>query len=408
VSLTSKKPPDPAPPDPALSDTAPSDPGAPVRRVCVFAQLNGPGLGDMVQRNIMLAQARRGYPAARITLVVGRSLAARFADLLDGHLYADDVLCCPDPADPDEEHWQAFLAELTARDYQVCLIDPGSAALDAAHAAAAGIGTRIGMRLGRRSDAYITRPVRLPPPLLGFPDLYEHAAAFAAAMGSTEPLRGSDVVPPLPMRRVPVPELAAPGPRIAVHATGMALWNRRWPLASFGELGGRLTQRLGASLFLLGTAAELTELGLLRDMVREHCPEAVVHLEADSALNRTANLLAGVDLLIGNDSALLHIAAAVGTPAVVIIGPTATELLWARVYPRHRGVSLSYPCQAITHDVDQVAGRVCEHHCLVPYQGPAGPYPRCMTDLSVDQVQAAVLAQLSAYPSNVSGISHVS
>jgi ADP-heptose:LPS heptosyltransferase len=379
-----------------------------VRRACVFAQLHQPGLGDMVQRNIVLAQARRAYPEAEITLVLGRSVASRYADLLGGHVYADDLLHCPDPFDSDQQRWRDFLAELTARHYQVCVIDPGSCALDAAHAAAVGIGTRIGMRQGRASDRLITRPVRLPPPLLGFPDLYEHAAAFAAAMGVTEPPRPPDVIPPLPLRPESVPELASPSPRIAVHATGMTHWNRRWPLASFGELCGRLASGLGASLFLLGAGDELTELGILRDTVLERHPSAVVHLQTAGSLNRTATLLTAADLLIGNDSSLLHIAAAVGTPAVAIIGPTATQLMWARVYPRHRGVSLNYPCQGITHDVDQVAGRVCEHHCPVPYQGPAGPYPRCMTDLSVDQVWASVLAQLSAYPPKVSGMSHVS
>jgi ADP-heptose:LPS heptosyltransferase len=370
---------------------------APASRICVFAQLHGPGLGDMVHRNVLLSLLRRAYPDATITLVVGKALAAQYADLLHGHTYASDLLLCPDPRDGAEEHWQAFLRDVAGRRFQLCVVDPGSHTLGASHAAAAGIGVRMGFRRGDASDRDLTHPITLPPPLFGFPDLYEYASAVAVALGIGGQLRPSDVIPPFPVWPEEAPDLPAAGPRIAVHPTGMPHWNRRWPLASFGELCARMADSLGAGLYLLGTGAELRELSILADAVLERCPAAAVQIEAECSLNRAANLLAGSDLLVGNDSSMLHIAAAVGTPTVVIIGPTGSEPLWTRVYPRHRGVSLYYPCQGILHDVDEVADRRCEHSCAVPYLGPQGPYPRCMTDLGVEQVWAAVTAQLQAY-----------
>ena len=377
--------------------------GRPVRRVCVFAQLHGPGLGDMVQRNMMLSLLHRAHPDATVTLVLGPKLRAQYADYQDAHCYATDLMMCPDPFDTDPEHWKAFLAELRAREFDLCLVDPGSHGLSAEHAHAAGIKVRLGYPQGRPGDAYLTTPIRLRPPVLGFPDLYDYASALSGALRIKPPL-ASEAVPPLPRKPEELPARRTAGPLIAIHAVGQPHWNRRWPLDRFGVLGARLVREFDAELCLLGTQSEIKELTRLREGVLAEAPSAHVRIEADASLNRTANLLAGADLLIGNDSSLLHVAAGVGTPTVAILGPTGTQLLWARVYPRHRGVSLHYPCQGIVHEVDEVAGRECEFRCTVPYQGADGPYPRCLTDLGEDKVFQEAAAELRLRPMQPGGV----
>ncbi|MFY1632232.1 glycosyltransferase family 9 protein [Solwaraspora sp. WMMB335] len=373
----------------AVPHTAPAD-----RRVCVFAQLHLPGLGDLLQRNILLEVLRRTRPAAEITLVVGEGLHRRFAEPLHRHMILTDVLICPDPTTTDEGRYDEFVRQLADRRFDLCVVDPGSRVLDAGHARRADIGVRIGLPRGLASDADLTRRVRLParPDRC---DLHDFACAFAGALGGPRPCP-EEVVPPLPVRPEPVAELAAPAPRVGIHPGGQPHWNRRWPLARYEALCDRLVDELGASLYLLGTAAELPELTALRDHVLARRPDAVVHLDVDHPLNRTANLLTGLEVVVGNDSGLAHVAAALGVPTVVVYGPTGTEALWSRVYPRHRGVSLYYPCQSITHGVDEVAGRRCAYDCVVPYRGPRSSYPRCLTDLDVDQVWAATTDQLRA------------
>ncbi|MEU7103694.1 glycosyltransferase family 9 protein [Streptomyces sp. NPDC046215] len=369
-----------------------------VTGVCVFAALHGPGLGDLVQRNIMLALIRRAHPHARVTLVVGEELAARFAELFAAHTYATDVLTCP----PDEAHprWPAFLRTLAGRRYERCVIDPDSAALHAGHALAAGIPDRIGLPLGRPGDEHITRPLRLPPPVWGRPDLFDHATALAGALGLPGRLRAGQLVPDLPRRPGPARPArpASAGPVVAVHPGGAPHWNRRWPPSRYADLCVRLATRRSAALRLLGTAPERAELRALRDTVRAGAPGADVRVETGADLNRTANLLAGADLLVGNDSALAHLAAAVRTPSVVIYGPTGTEFLWTRIYPHHRGVSLRWPCQSLLHAPGRLEDRRCAHDCVLPYRGPEGPYPRCLTALPVERVWAAVTAQLASSP----------
>ncbi|WP_229402858.1 glycosyltransferase family 9 protein [Micromonospora okii] len=360
-----------------------------------------------MQRNILLAVLRRAHPHAMITLVVGRSLADRHGELLRGHTYADDLLCCPDPRDGDAGRWRRFGGELAGQGFDLCLVDPGSYHLDATHARVAGIATRVGLPRGDGADGAFTDPVTLPPPLLGTPDLYDYALGYGRALGLPAPLRAGEVVPAFPRYPEPVPELAAPAPRIALHPGGEPHWNRRWPLTRYAALAERLVARLGASIYLLGGAGEEADLSDLAGALRDRCPGVLVHVVAGAGINRMANLLAGVSLLVGNDSGYAHVAAAVGTPTVVIYGPTGTERLWSRVYPRHRGVSLHRPCQAITHGVDEVADRRCAHECVVEYRGSGGPYPRCLLDVSVSAVWTAVVGQLHGAGTTMSGVADV-
>ncbi|MEU5127898.1 glycosyltransferase family 9 protein [Streptomyces mobaraensis] len=362
-------------------------------RTAVFAHLRAPGLGDLLQRNIGLALVRRARPATAVTLIVGEDLAARFGPVLTRHTYATDVLPCPQRGEADPR-WPAFLRTLADRRFALAVVDPDSQGLHAGHARAAGVPERIGLPQDRPGDEHITHPIRLPRPLWGTPDLYEYATALAAALGLSPPPRPGDVLPELPRTRdVRPPTAGLPRPLVAVHPGGAPHWNRRWPHEHYARLCARLAAELSASLCLLGDAAERPELELLRHAVLTRYPRAVVHIEAGADLDRAANVLADADLLVGNDSSLAHVAAAVRTPSVVLYGPTGTEYLWTRIYPYHRGVSLRWPCQRLRHAAGELAGRRCAHGCVLPYQGPAGPYPRCLADLPVDRVWPAVTAR---------------
>jgi heptosyltransferase-2/glycosyl transferase protein BlmE len=104
-----------------------------------------------------------------------------------------------------------------------------------------------------------------------------------------------------------------------------------------------------------------------------------------------------MDLLVGNDSSPAHIAAALRTPTVVVYGPTGTEFLWARIYPAHRGVNKRYPCQHRRLDpVDEAVP--CAYACPCAFVSSDGPYPRCLIDISVDEVYEKVHAQLGLEP----------
>lgn len=93
-------------------------------------------------------------------------------------------------------------------------------------------------------------------------------------------------------------------------------------------------------------------------------------------LRLSAALLRRASVLVTNDSAPLHLAAAVGTPVVAIFGPTVPEFGFG---PRGAGDS-----------VVQLSGlscRPCSSHG--PRVCPLGHH-RCMLDLTVERVAAAV------------------
>jgi ADP-heptose:LPS heptosyltransferase len=395
-------------------DGGPGSDGPPVliepaalRRVCVFARSPsaGPGMGDLVQRNILLYLLRRACPEAEVVHVVARSAAERFAEFFAGHSYATKVVACPDYEDDDPAGWERFLAGIRAAEYDCCVVDPASIGLGAEHAAQCGIGVRAGVASGGDDDRFLTMPIWLPLPVLGPPDLLDYARGLARALGLPAP-GPADVVPPFPYRPQRITELAAqerpaagesatPRPAVAVHPACGRNVNKRWPLARFGELG-RVLAGEGASLVLVGAADERDDLCSLAEDVRAGAAGARVVVSAGESLNRLASLLARADVLVGNDSGPAHIAAALGTPTVVLYGPGVTDFLWARVYPRHHAVSHRHLCLPF-RPPPSADVMPCQFSCPYAYV-PGGSYARCMSDIEVDEVYRAIRRQLAHFP----------
>ncbi len=96
---------------------------------------------------------------------------------------------------------------------------------------------------------------------------------------------------------------------------GMA--EKRLPALVFAELIRRIHYETGWSCVLVGGSEEQS----LRAAVAAECPEAILPVSAAS-LPETAGLLQRARLFLGNDSGLMHLAAAVGTRCAAFFGPT--------------------------------------------------------------------------------------
>jgi ADP-heptose:LPS heptosyltransferase len=364
-------------------DTGPD----PVRRVCVFARTWHQGLGDLVPVNVFLQVLRQAYPRAEITHVVGEAAAARQAEFFARHSCADRIVPCPNYWDHERGHWAEFFAGVRSAAYDCCILDPLSQPLVAKEMAGCGVGVRIGFASGAADEQYLTSAIPVRPPG-GCPDLLDFARALAGAVGVPAPAPEA-AVPWFPFAAQPVPVL--PPPVVAMHPGGEAYWNRRWPLARFGELGRRLAAGKGevggASLVLLGSAEEAGDLAGLAGLAGAG---AVTQVCAGEPLDTVASWLAAADVLVGNDSALAHVAAALGTPTVVLYGPSGDGSLWKRLYPRLRGVHGHGACEPV-HTGPLVEGRApCAHSCPRPYVSAAGPYPYCMTRIELAEVHKVV------------------
>lgn len=92
---------------------------------------------------------------------------------------------------------------------------------------------------------------------------------------------------------------------------------KRWPAERYAELADRFGET-GATVALIGSPGELE--------VSEKVSAKAVHpplmLTGKTSVGDVAALIAVADLLVTNDTGPAHIGAAVGTPTVVIFGPT--------------------------------------------------------------------------------------
>jgi lipopolysaccharide heptosyltransferase II len=97
---------------------------------------------------------------------------------------------------------------------------------------------------------------------------------------------------------------------------------KRWPLERFAALADALAERHGAAVVLTGRGEEERT---LVDAVR-----AAMHHPAVDACDRLGigellALLQTCHLVVSNDTSVMHLAAAVGTPVVALFGPTSPQ-----------------------------------------------------------------------------------
>ncbi|HQR46436.1 MAG TPA: lipopolysaccharide heptosyltransferase II [Thermoanaerobaculia bacterium] len=117
--------------------------------------------------------------------------------------------------------------------------------------------------------------------------------------------------------------LAAAGwngrPFVAAHVASFAHAAKRWELAGFAAVFDRLAGEKGLETVLLGSAGESAVNGEAAALARR---TRVLDLSGKSSLPEALGILSLARLFVGNDSGLGHLAAAAGTPTVVVFGPT--------------------------------------------------------------------------------------
>jgi len=147
-------------------------------------------------------------------------------------------------------------------------------------------------------------------------------------MGALALPEGAPLPPgwPLPELIVPADEIAAwrarrgltddPRPVIA-FAPGAVGAGKAWPVGHYAALAERLTQA-GAAVWVLGGPAEMPLARAIAQAGGSRVRDLTGHDLRDAVL-----ALAAADAAVTNDSGLMHVAAAIGTPTVAIFGPTS-------------------------------------------------------------------------------------
>jgi heptosyltransferase-2 len=203
------------------------------------------------------------------------------------------------------------------------------------------------------------------------PRMVDRCAALALAKDERPPAAW-----PMPELTVPETEIARwrdrlgltlePRPVVA-FAPGAVGPSKRWPAAYFADLATRLVGE-GHSVWILGGPQEKQ---IASDIARAD-PTRIRDLTG-SDLRNAVLALAAAQAAVSNDSGLLHVAAALGKPAIGIFGPTS-PWHWAPLNP----------ISAVIETTSQLACRPC-HKPICPLG-----HHRCMHDIEPAQVAIAV------------------
>jgi heptosyltransferase-2 len=157
------------------------------------------------------------------------------------------------------------------------------------------------------------------------------------------------------------------GRPVVAFAPGAVGPSKRWPAAYFAELAKTLTAE-GRSVWVLGSPAESP---LAAEMVAAAGPTARDLTSPD--LRNAVLALRAASACVSNDSGLVHVSAAIGTPTVGIFGPTS-PWHWAPLNP----------LAAIIETKTDVPCRPCHKPtCRLLHH-------RCMLDIPAAQVLPAV------------------
>jgi len=182
----------------------------------------------------------------------------------------------------------------------------------------------------------------------------DHQLAALAAIGIHTEDRSTVVRPRPPMQAQADAFLNTIGasPRVALHP-GAGKVENRWPAERFAEIARRLIAR-GAKVYLIEGPADQAA---TREFF-EHGPQDLPVLR-DVPLAVVASALGRSDFALVNDTGVMHVAGAMGVPALALFGPTpkaswqppspsleaiqsddgrmesiAVDTVWSRIEPR--------------------------------------------------------------------------
>ncbi|MBI3926078.1 MAG: glycosyltransferase family 9 protein [Armatimonadetes bacterium] len=234
---------------------------------------------------------------------------------------------------------------------------------------------------------------------LGYSFTYTHRVRLRTRHGDTtshwtdvllDYVRALGIEPPPPRVTYVVPEEArrraeellreAPGegPLVGFHTgKGMELAPGRWPVSVFAEWARALSQELGVRLVLTGSTAERS----LVDEVERLSGVAALNLAGRTDLPTLAAVAERCQVFCCPDSGPMHVAAAVGTPAV---GIYALE----EDFP-HRWAPFGVPSRVI---------RPVERNCRPGCLKATCPDFRCYRSVETAAVVRAVRELLASHP----------
>jgi heptosyltransferase-2 len=260
-------------------------------------------LGDVVLSLPALRDVRKAFPTARLAVMARAWVAEVYRAVPD----VDAIL-------ESRSHRDDVAALRGAFDLAVLLPNSFGTALVAWRA---GVPHRWGYATDGRG-LLLTRRCRVPAAVRGRSQVYYYRAMLEGLGLAIEGPPDASLACPAPWRERGLSLLGGAGPVIGVNPGAFYGSAKRWPAERFAAAADLVARRLGAAVAIVGSPAErpIGEriAGLLRAPARVLCGE--------TTLAELVGVLAGLRLLLTNDSGPMHLAAALGTPLVAVFGST--------------------------------------------------------------------------------------
>ncbi len=142
---------------------------------------------------------------------------------------------------------------------------------------------------------------------------------------------------------------------------------KRWPEEHYATVANE-KRRQGWQVWILGSAKDQSVAEKIMVLTQQHC----INLTGKTKLEEAVDLLSMANVVLSNDSGLMHIAAALQKPLIAVYGPT-TSAFTPPLNPEARVLNLSLACQPCFQ-------RECplKHH-------------RCMNELSPQKIISAMV-----------------
>jgi len=162
---------------------------------------------------------------------------------------------------------------------------------------------------------------------------------------------------------------------------GAGVFGRRWEIEKFLDLINRVISYTAEPVTLIGGHGEL-EAGEF--LMCELPPGSVTNLIGKTSLTELIEQIAGAELLISNETSAIHIAAAVSTKTICILGGGHFE----RFAPYPKNMQNSLLCL-----FEKMPCFNCNWQCIYK-PGENDPFP-CISSLSAEKVWDEVKTALS-------------
>jgi len=278
-------------------------------------------VGDSIMTIPALRQVRRLFPRAHVTLLVRPALAGLFREAE----FVDEVL--PLEMRSAREYWRG-IAVLRARRYDLAVLLPNSFGA-ALMVFLAGIPIRVGYPTDGRAWL-LTHRLSVAPQWRRQHQVYFYlhlVAELERRLVGTERVSFADPIPRLTVSEERKREALAflaergvdVGRKIVVLNPGAVNSRaKQWLPERFAAVGDALLERGDTAVVLIGTPAERTT----ADIVRRHMRRAPVVVTGQTSVELMVALVSCAHLVISNDTGAAHVASAVGTPVIVLFGPT--------------------------------------------------------------------------------------